>query len=385
MTLFPSPPIPSADPADPSEQRALVALSLVPGVGTGRLRALLARFGSAQHVMQASPQQLVRTEGIGWQTAAAITGAECGAEVETQFRRAEEIGATLLTVHDSRYPALLREIYDPPVLLWVRGRLEPADEYAIAIVGTRKATAYGKRTAAHVARGLAAKNVTVVSGLAYGIDVAAHDATLDAGGRTIAVLGSGVDRIYPARHSGLVRAILDGDQGAVVSEFPLGTAPDAGNFPRRNRIISGMSRGTFVAEARATGGALITACMALEQNREVWAAPAPLFTPMEGTNRLIRRGYAGLATSAEDLLADLGDDWRQSAGTSQVDSAPIETIEKMSPIDLKLYSALEETPVGLDTLCDKAGVDVATALVHLLDLEFRGLVCQLAGRQFYRA
>ncbi|HLT47377.1 MAG TPA: DNA-processing protein DprA [Rubricoccaceae bacterium] len=382
MSLF-SPEPPAADPADPEEQRALVALSLVPGVGPGRLRALLARFGTAAAVRRASPRQLAATDGVGRQTAEAVSAFRDEAEVERQFRRAAEVGAHLVTLHDPRYPALLKRIYDPPPLLWVRGRLTEEDEAAVAVVGTRKATAYGKRAAEHFADGLARRGLTVVSGLAYGIDAAAHRAALEAGGRTVAVLGSGVDRIYPSRHAGLVRQILEADAGAVVSEFPLGAEPDAGNFPRRNRIIAGLALGTLVVEMRDTGGALITAMMALEQNREVWAVPAPLFSEMEGTNRLIRRSYAALVTGVEDVLADLEgvlDPVPPAAASPEV--APAEGLNR---IEAQLYDALGPEPVHLDALCAATGLDAPTALVYLLNLEFRGLVRQLAGKQFFRA
>ncbi|NNF59333.1 MAG: DNA-protecting protein DprA, partial [Rhodothermaceae bacterium] len=220
---------------------------------------------------------------------------------------------------------------------------------------------------------------TVVSGLAYGIDAVAHRAALEAGGRTIAVLGSGVDRIYPSRNSGLVRQILENDQGAVVSEFPLGTAPDATNFPRRNRIIAGLSRGTLVVEARATGGALITAYEALEQNREVFAVPASVFTETEGTNRLIQRGHAALVTSVEDLLREVGGTFETAAPPEPEAPADLNRVEQ------KLYDALTTEPVHLDTLCAQTGLDSPSALVYLLNLEFRGLVRQLAGKQFFRA
>ncbi|MDX1419173.1 MAG: DNA-processing protein DprA [Rubricoccaceae bacterium] len=382
MPLF-SNEAPSVAPADPEEQRALVALSLVPGVGPGRLRALLARFGSATAVRRASPRQLAAANGVGRQTAEAVAAFRDEAEVDRQFRRAADVGAALVTLHDPRYPALLRRIYDPPPLLWVRGRLGPEDERAVAVVGTRKATAYGKRAAEHLAGDLAGRGLTVVSGLAYGIDGAAHRAALAAGGRTVAVLGSGVDRIYPSRHGGLVRQILDGEAGAVVSEFPLGAEPDAGNFPRRNRIISGLSLGTLVVEARETGGALITAMMALEQNREVWAVPAPLFSEMEGTNRLVRRGYAALVTRVDEVLEDL----EHVLGPVAPGAAAATAVEApdLNRVEARLYEALGPEPVPLDTLCADTGLDAPTALVYLLNLEFRGLVRQLAGKQFFRA
>ena len=266
--------------------------------------------------------------------------------------------------------------------LWLRGRLDPADAHAVAVVGTRNATDYGLRVAEAFARGLAEAGVTVVSGLAYGIDAAAHTAALDAGGRTVAVLGSGVDRIYPARNAGLVRRILDTDAGAVLSEMPMGAAPDAGNFPRRNRIVSGMTLGTVVAEARPAGGSLLTAALALEQNREVFAAPAPVFSEMDGTNRLIQGGAAALVTSAQDVLDALAP--RLPARADAPPAAAPALPDDLTAIERRLLDALGADPRPLDAVCDASGLDASTSLVYLLQLEFRGLVRQLAGKQFFR-
>ncbi|MEM1042884.1 MAG: DNA-processing protein DprA [Bacteroidota bacterium] len=370
-------------PTDADELRALVALSLVPGVGPGRIRSLLAHFGSATEVLAAPPQALARVERVGRKTAQAIARFEGEAEVDEQFERAERIGAALVPLWDARYPSLLRQIYDPPAVLWLRGDLVPQDERAVAIVGTRRATAYGKRVAQDFAFELARRGFTVVSGLAYGIDAAAHRGALDAGGRTLAILGSGVDRIYPAKHKALAEQITG--QGGVLSEFGLGASPDAPNFPRRNRIIAGLSLGTFVAEARATGGALITAWMATEQNRAVWAAPAALFSPTgTGTNQLIRKGYATLVTSVDELLEEIEGQLPKVPGAEPTtEAAPAPPV--LGGAEKKLYEALTAEPVHLDTLCERAGLDASSALVYLLSLEFKGLVRQLAGKQFFRA
>lgn len=376
MTLFDG----ESDTQD--EARALLALSLVPGVGAGRLRALLAAFGTAAAVMQASPQALARVDGVGRQTARAIAAFDAEPAIAEQLDRAARAGAHPVVLTDDAYPALLREIADAPPVLWVRGRLAPEDQRAVAIVGTRRATDYGRRVAHTFAAELARLGVTVVSGLAYGIDIAAHRGVLEAGGRTIAVLGSGVDRIYPARHVRDAEAIADG-QGAVVSEFPLGTPPDAPHFPRRNRIIAGLALGTLVAEARRSGGALLTAFLATEQNRAVFAAPSSLYTEAgEGGNQLIRKGYASLVTTVDELLEEI---LPQIETPSPVAKPTPEPPPSLSQIERTLYDALSAEPVALDTLCDTTGLDAPTALVYLLDLEFKGLVRQMAGRQFFRA
>ena len=381
--LFDTKPAAGLGPPDGAERRALVALSLVPGVGPGRARALLAAFGSARGVLEAPASRLVRVEGVGRATAEAIRAERDDAAVDDQLRRADAVGARLVALGDDEYPAPLRQIYDPPPFLWVRGRLEARDDPAVAVVGTRKATDYGRRAAEAFGRDLAAAGVTVVSGLAYGVDVEAHRGALAAGGRTVAVLGSGVDRIYPARHRSEVRRILEADLGADVSEFPLGAAPDAVNFPRRNRIVSGMSRATVVVEAFESGGALLTAALALEQNRGVFAVPAPVFAETVGTNRLIQRGLAALATSASDVLAEVAP--QVEARPAGLEAPPAEAPLPLNAVERRLIDVLTPEPRPLDAVCADAGLDASSALVYLLQLEFRGLVRQLSGKQFYRA
>lgn len=378
--LFRSP-SPSA-PNDPdAERRALVALSLVPGVGSGRLGALVGAFGTAEDVLRARPHALAAVPGVGPETARSVAAFDGWIEVDRQMARAERAGATLVTRWDDGYPARLQEIYDAPALLWVRGALTDADHRAVAVVGTRRASDYGRRVAHAFARGLAERGWTVVSGLAYGIDAAAHQGALDGGGRTVAVLGSGVDRVYPARHAHLADEIVE--RGALVSELALGAAPDAPNFPRRNRIVSGLAAGTLVAEAFEEGGALITARLAIEHNREVFAVPAPFDSETgRGCNRLIQRGEAKLVLTVDDVLEELGE---APAARASAARAPGAAAPDLGPVEGKLYAALTATPVHLDALCTATGYDASTALVYLLGLEFRGLVRQLAGKQFLRA
>ena len=365
-----------------SEQRAVIALSMVPGVGPGRVRALLSAFGSGERALTASRRALSRVPGIGPKTAAAIRDFDAETEVEQQMRRADQAQAHFLQLTDASYPELLRQIYDPPVFLWGRGRLQAEDERALAIVGTRRCSDYGRRVARELAAACVQHGFTVVSGLAFGIDAAAHQGALDAGGRTVAVLGSGVDRIYPQQHVRLAQQIIR--QGALLSEYPLGAAPDAGNFPRRNRVVSGLSLGTIVVESFESGGALITARLALEQNREVFAVPSPIYSRTgEGCNRLIQRGHAKLVLSIEDVLDELN--------VADVPSDDPPEPEAPSPAaalsedERVLFEELSDEPLHLDALCDRAGMDPATALVHLLSLEFKGAVRQLAGKQFLRA
>ncbi len=373
----------------PAETRALIALAMVPGVGPGRLRALLARFGSAEAVLAAPRRALAGVEGVGPQTAAAVAGFDGDRAADEQLGRAAAVGAEAVTLWDRRYPRLLRQIYDPPPVLWLRGDLLERDGRAVAIVGTRRASDYGKRVAHHFGFELARRGYTVVSGLAYGVDAAAHRGALEAGGRTLAVLGSGVDRVYPQRNAPLAEAMAAG-QGGVLSEFALGTKPDAPNFPRRNRIIAGLAAGTLVAEARKTGGALITAWMATEQNRAVFAAPAPLFGAVgEGTNAIIRKGYATLVTSVDDLLEEidpqLDPQLGEAASAAAAPAAAPTPDPALTGVERRLFEALSAEPTSLDALCERTGLGPSAALPYLLQLEFRGLVRQMAGRQFFRA
>lgn len=381
MRTVPSGP---SEAAAPEEQRALIALSLVPGVGAGRMRALLAQFGAATAVMSASRAALTQVNGVGPQTAAAITAFDDYAAVDRQLERADQIGATLLTPWDERFPTRLRQIYDPPGLLWMRGTLAQADTRALAVVGTRRCSDYGRRQAYRFAQALVQHGFTVVSGLAYGVDAAAHRGALDAGGRTIAVLGSGVNRIYPTRHVGLAQSIVE--QGALLSEYPLDAAPDASNFPERNRIVSGMTLGTLVVESHREGGALITARLALEQNREVFAVPSALGRPAGvGTNRLIQRGHAKLVTDVDDVLEELTGELASAEAPPVSEDPSSAPPPALNAVEQKLYEALDGTPVHIDVLCDRVDLDASTALVYLLSLEFKGLIRQMAGKQFYRA
>lgn len=366
-------------PDEVSERRALLALSMVQGVGAGRIRALLAQFGSATEVLQTPAVRLQQVEGVGKLIAENIAACKINEAVSFQEARAEKVGAQLISAWDEGYPKALREIFDPPAFLWTRGTLLPQDEQAVAVVGTRKATDYGKRVAYQFGKELAEAGFTVVSGLAYGIDTAAHQGALDAGGRTLAVLGSGVDVIYPNRNNRMAHQIIE--QGALVSELPLGTKPDAPNFPRRNRIISGLARGVLVAEAFARGGALITAHLANEQNREVFTIPCSIFNAAgAGNHELIRLSLAKLVTSVTEIQEELGMVGHLAQSTVNSDLE----LDSLGSIERVLYEALSTEPMHIDRLCGDTDLDPSTALVYLLSLEFKGIVRQMAGKMFYR-
>jgi len=377
----------SPDLDRPQERRALIALSLVPGVGATRLRALLARFDAPSAVFRASRSALEQVDGVGPQTAEAILTFDDRSAVEKEIERAEALGAELVSPWDPRFPDRLGEIYDPPAFLWMRGTLPEVEPPMVTVVGTRRCTDYGRAQAHHFGAELARRGFTVVSGLAYGIDAAAHRGVLDAGGRTLAVLGSGVGRIYPPKHTDLAGRIVE--SGALLSEYAVDAEPDAPNFPERNRILSGLALGTLVVESYAEGGALITARLALEQNREVFALPGAITKDSSrGTNRLIQRGHAKLVMDLEDLLEELPEvtvEDPESVDADTVAATPPDPAEELSGEKKRLYDALSDTPVHVDALCEDTGLDPSTALVHLLELEFEGHVRQLAGKQFRRA
>ena len=356
---------------------ALLTLLSVPGLGPRRILSLVSRFGDAGAVLKASVAELCRTAGIDVKTATSIRSAADADFARHQLRLANKSGVSFVTYWDSRYPKRLKQVADPPVVLYVRGTLPTQDEAMIAVVGTRVPSAYGRLVAANLSRDLAREGVTVVSGLARGIDTVAHKAALEVGGRTVAVLGSGLDVIYPAENRALTVEIAD--SGAVVSEFPLGTQPDASNFPRRNRIISGMSAGTLVVEAGEKSGALITAQLALEQNREVFAVPGNITSERSrGTNRLIKQG-AKLVESVQDILDELRPQLRGLLREAEVTPRPA-----MSGSEKAVYDVLSDEPKHIDDIATELAQPSGQVLATLLSLELKNLVLQLTGKYFVR-
>ena len=368
-------------------EHALLVLSQVPGVGAHRLRSLVAHFGDASLVARATPRELAAVEGIDRKTAVVIAGFFRGGQAaaerfaEDQLVRLGRLGGRLVTLWDGEYPAHLTTIFDPPPLLFLRGAFEVSDNSSVALVGTRTPSSYGILMAERFAEGLAALGIPVVSGLARGIDTAAHTATVRAGGRTIAVIGSGLDVLYPAENAPLAERIVAG--GALVSEFPCGTKPDAVNFPRRNRIVSGMTLGTVVIETGVDGGATITAGLAAEQGREVFAVPSAAggHSP-SGTNLLIKEGKAKLTESINDILEELAPRLKAilpQEGTRTPAAGPPLTL-----FEQQLVDGLGDDPVHIDALATRTGFTVPDALVHLLSLEFKGIVRQRPGKVFVR-
>ena len=354
-----------------------IALRLVRGVGNVTYRQLLDRFASPREILRTSLAMLTEA-GTSVRVAREIAAFDQWEEVEAELEKLARMNARLVTQTDAEYPERLRQIHDPPPFLYIRGHVEPRDTLAIAIVGARTASTYGRKMARELAQELAGCGVCVVSGLARGIDSEAHQASLATGGRTIAVLGSGLDVVYPREHIALAEQIAA--SGAVVSEFSLGSQPEAGNFPYRNRVISGISLGTVVVEATEKSGSLITAQCALDQNREVFAVPGPVTASRSrGPHRLIKAG-AKLVESIDDILSEIAP---ALARTDRVEkngpSVPVVPLEPDEEMVLQLFP---EEAVHVDTLITGSGLEPARVLEVLLGLELKGVVTQLPGMYF---
>jgi DNA processing protein len=354
--------------------RYWLALRLVRGVGNVTYRELLEHFHTPQAVFDASRPALTEA-GIHAEVARAITTFDQWRAVDTELRKIARAGVRLVTRADQEYPVNLTHLHDPPPFLYLRGAFVPEDRVAIAIVGARFASAYGKDVARDLAHGLVERGVTIVSGLARGIDAEAHRAALAAGGRTIAVLGSGLDIIYPSEHRALAAEIPA--QGAVISEFALGSKPDAVHFPYRNRVISGLTLGTVVVEAAENSGSLITARFALEQNREVFAVPGPVTSMRSrGPHHLIKEG-AKLVEGIDDILNEI------VPAVAPVRSAPpVVPAVTLEPHETLLVGLFGSEPVHVDVLIGKSGLSAARVLEVLLAMELKGIVTQLPGTHF---
>ncbi|MFZ1976970.1 MAG: DNA-processing protein DprA [Bacteroidota bacterium] len=358
----------------------LLRLLSLPRIGPQKIRSLISFFGSPSGVFRASPQQLLRVPGIYEEHAHNIfhrTDDEQFADAQLQLTVKQ--GIHIVSLWDNDYPELLSKIYDPPVLLFIKGSMLESDQKSIAVVGTRHPSPYGRSTAERFSRDLVQHGICVVSGLARGIDTTAHSAALQSGGRTISVIGSGLDVPYPPENRLLMERIAE--SGAVVSEFPMGTIPDPANFPRRNRVISGLSLGTVVIESAETGGALITAAMALDQNREVFAVPGNITElRSSGTNKLIRDGRAKLISSVNDIFSEIQVQLHFPFNEKAEAQPPSFSIQKRV-----LFDILSSQPQHIDELADQTRQATSDTLVILLSLECKNLVRQLPGKYFIRA
>ncbi|HEY3310790.1 MAG TPA: DNA-processing protein DprA [Anaerolineales bacterium] len=354
------------------DKRYWVGFTLVKGVGAVRLRALLDHFGEASAAWNASAFDLVAA-GLSPRLAERVLQVRKSVGLDDFMARVEKNGIRVLTWDDAEYPAHLKEVDQPPPVLYVRGELNPEDAWSVGIVGTRAVTSYGRQVTEELATVLAQNGVTVVSGLARGVDAVAHNAALKAGGRTLAVLGSGLDRIYPPENRQLAEKIFA--HGAVISDYPPGTPPDAANFPPRNRIISGLSMAVVVVEAGETSGALITAEFAAEQGRDVFAVPGMIHAPLsKGTNRLIANGARVLLTPADVLEAlDL---------TRNVERREVRRAVPADATEAALLKFLGAEPAHVDDIRAGLGLPVEKISAALTMMELKGMVRQVGGMNY---
>jgi len=354
-----------------------LALSLTPGLGSILIKRLLDRFKTPEAVFRASVKELSEIEGMGEKVAGEIRKGPQKRLVERELSLLEKVGGKIITLRDHDYPRHLKDIYDPPALLYTRGELRRQDELAVAIVGSRKTAPYGRWITEKMGENLARHGVTVVSGMARGIDSLAHKGAIQGGGRTIAVLGCGVDVIYPSENRNLFQQIIE--HGAVLSEFPMGSPPEGGHFPKRNRVISGLSMGVVIVQASAESGSLITAGYALEQGREVFAVPGNVGAEgSRGTNQLIKDG-AKLVETSDDILEEILPQWRREGGEHEKTEAPGPDLTEEEKI---LYKLLGETPLHIDAIIRESQLDPGKVSSLLLNLELKGLIAQWPGKCF---
>ncbi|MBA4149862.1 MAG: DNA-protecting protein DprA [Verrucomicrobia bacterium] len=364
------------------EREALVALNMIEGVGPVRVRQLLEFFGEAPTILKASKQQLIKVHGIGEDVATAIHGWEKNVDLVGELKRIEQFGCHIVIQSDENYPALLKEIYDPPIVLYVKGTLLPQDKNGVALVGSRMTTPYGMETARKLAYQLAYIGVTVVSGGARGIDTASHQGAMSAKGRTIAVIGNGINIVYPTENKELFDRIAT--QGAVITQFPFNRKGDKQSFPIRNRIVAGMTLGTVVVEANLTSGSLITANMAVENGRQVFAVPGRIDSPRsKGCHDLIKKG-AKLCEGAEDILSEFEYLFPQTNRPPTAAATGVLPTLSLSENEQKIFEVLSNEETAIDEVMQKSGLPVSTVSVVLLGLEMKRLIKQLPGKRFTR-
>jgi len=361
-----------------SDRELLVGLNLIPQLTPKRSKVLFAAFDSFQAIWNAPATRFSEVFGSGV-IGQAIAAGRSEQRMQEELDLAEEHGVQLVTLVDEAYPLLLREIDDPPLVLYVKGELPIDTARCIAVVGTRRSTRYGSMVAGRLASQLALRGITVVSGLAAGIDTAAHQSVLDVGGRTVAVLGCGIDRVYPKRNQGLYDAITG--HGAILSEYPIGTSPAKWTFPQRNRILAGLSRGIVVVQAPERSGSLITARLGLEQGREVFAVPGNINTlTSAGTNRLLKQG-AKLVDSVEDILEEFPDLRSIGKGTAE-EPEPGEV--SLGERERKVYELIALEPVHVDDIIARADLSPTEASHTLLLLQLEGLIEEVEGGRYMR-
>jgi DNA processing protein len=355
-----------------NDKRYWVGFNLVKGIGAVRLQALRDHFGDLGMAWQA-PVEALQAAGLSPKLAERVAQAHASVDLDLCIDQYASKGINILTWEYDHYPARLKEIDQPPPVLYIRGELTAEDAWAVAVVGTRRVSAYGRQVTEEAASILAGNGVTVISGLARGVDAIAHQSALKAGGRTIAVLGCGVDRIYPPEHAPLAEKIIA--HGAIVSDYAPGTPPDASNFPPRNRIISGLSKATVIVEAGETSGALITAQFAIDQGREVFAVPGNIYAlQSKGTNRLIAQGARPML-SVRDLLDVLN-------LTRVTEQRAVRNILPVDEIESKLMTILTHEPLHMDEIRNQSGLPIERVSAALVMMELKGMVRQVGGMNY---
>jgi len=356
-----------------------IALNMVEGVGRITYHKLISHFGSPEKVFSASHNELMAVEGIGKKTANSIKSFRFEDEVKKELDIIKKSKSDVLTTADDEYPSSLKAIFDPPPLLYVKGKIIKKDAIAVGVVGSRSPTVYGKLVTEKISREIAEIGITVISGMARGIDSVAHKSAVNYGGRTIAVLGCGLNVIYPPENFKLMDEIAN--NGAVISEFPMSAKPDKMNFPQRNRVISGLSLGVVVVEAAEKSGSLITARHAIEQGREVFAVPGSVNSPKSrGTNRLIKMG-AKLIEDAKDIIEEFPADVRSFL--KPIEKKPIEG-NGLTEDERFVYSFMGAEPAHIDTIIERSNLPVGMVSAILVKLELKGLIRQLSGKMFVR-
>jgi len=370
-----------------TSREAYIALNMIDEVGPIRVRALLDRFRSPEAILSASRYDLLQVEGVGEDVARNVTGWRGAVDLDAELARIEKAGVRVVTRDDANYPANLREIYDPPLVLYLKGALREDERLAMAMVGSRRTTLYGQEMARKLAFQLARLGVTVVSGLARGIDTAAHKGALQAKGRTVAVIGCGIDIVYPTENKKLADEIVE-KGGAVVTEFPFRVKPDRQNFPMRNRIISGWSLGVVVVEANLKSGALITAAQAGDQGRHVFAVPGRADSILSrGTNKLIKDG-AKLTEDVEDILSEFEYLMPRQAEETRAGAAEVggtRPAVTLTVLEAKVMAHIRDDEVGIDDIIRGSGLTSATVSATLLALEMKRIVKQLPGKLYVRS
>src|SRR5438046_5398631 len=359
---------------------ACIALNMLPTVGPVRMRKLLEVFKEPQQILAAKRTELRKVEGIGNEVADQISNWESTVDLAGELERVRAFGAIVMTQESLSYPRSLREIHSPPIVLYVWGELQERDHHAIGVIGSRRTTHYGTESAKKLSYQLAYAGLTVISGLARGIDTAAHQGALAAKGRTIAVIGSGLMQLYPPENAALAEKIRSGN-GAIISEFSMEIEPDRQTFPMRNRIISGWSQGLLVIEAGVNSGALISVAQALEQGRNVYAVPGHINAPTAiGSNRLIQQG-AKLVMDASDILDDLQILLPDAKPAPQ---SEVRALPELSDDERRVYEAIRETETPIDDIAANAQLPSGTVSSTLLRLELKKLVKQLPGKYFVK-